>query len=294
MEKIYEHCPSCAKTEKKLVAAETFKGQKYEISRCLNCDLVYTTYQSDDSNEYYGHSYEAWRKKYADIVDGKIKHDRDLNYLEEVSIIKELTKNHGRFLDVGCNAGWLLGYLQKHTNLELYGLEPSKLLSQIAQERLNIKIFNDYARPGVLPENFFDCISMTDVFEHIPNPNDVLSVLNTALRPCGHILIKVPNGRFTQFKYRLRYLFQPLLNQKDHFNAKEHLIHFDLKNLKLVLEKNDFQAKRVIVPKPIQTRGSSKISEIGRNVVYHLAKMNVLPAQDILIIAQKRELKGHA
>lgn len=289
MEKLYEHCPGCSQSNKKLFATESFKGKKYEVSQCLECNLLYTSYQSDDTNDYYGHNYEAWQEKYGKILNGQLKHDRDLNYLEEVSLVQQFA-NDGKYLDIGCNAGWLLGYLKTHTKFELYGLEPSKVLSQIAREQLGIKIFNDYVRENVLPENFFDFMSMTDVFEHIPNPNQVLSILKKSLKPAGHLMIKVPNGEFTRFKFNFQFLAGPLMNNSDHFNAKEHLIHFDLKNLKLLLERNGFEVKKVVVPKPVQTRGSSKISILGRSIVYGLSRLNLFPAQDLLVVAQKKEI----
>jgi 2-polyprenyl-3-methyl-5-hydroxy-6-metoxy-1,4-benzoquinol methylase len=287
MEKTYSQCPSCNSAKKELFAQESFANKNYQISRCSECKLIYTSYQSDDTNEYYGHSAEAWHKKYDPILKGTIKHDRDINYLEEVSIVSQFA-SEGRYLDIGCNAGWLLGYLKSQTKLELYGLEPSKLLSQIASERLGIKVFNDYVKDGVLPLQYFDFMSMTDVFEHIPNPNEVLTILKNSIKPNGYLMIKVPNGKFTAMKYKLRHLIAPLLNQKDQFNAKEHLIHFDPTNLKSLLQRHGFQVKKVVVPKPIQTKGSSSISIFGRTLVYNLSKLNLLPSQDILVVAQNK------
>lgn len=286
MEKKYD-CLNCGSQNHTVIARESYRGNNYAISHCQSCNLVFTSFQSHDANQgYLGHTRETFFKKYGAIIEGKILHDRDQNYMEEVKLISEFVQS-GNYLDVGCNAGWLLGYLKKHTSLNLHGLEPSPMLASICQEVVGAKVFNAYVEPNILPQNHFQFVSMTDVFEHLPNPNQVLSVLSKAIAPNGYLMIKVPNGSFTLLKYRLSQFFPFLVRESDQFNAKEHLGHYTVSLLTEILTKNNFTVKRVHRPLPIQTRGSSQFILTMRALVYRLSQFNIIPAQDILVIAQK-------
>ena len=59
---------------------------------------------------------ETFQRKYSKILLGGKLHDRHLNYLEEVNIIKRYVSS-GSYLDIGCHAGWLLEYVKKATKI---------------------------------------------------------------------------------------------------------------------------------------------------------------------------------
>ena len=235
-------------------------------------------YDNQDEKKFYS--------KYGSILEGKCLHDRHENYLEEISIVKKYVLQ-GRYLDVGCNAGWLLQYLKQETSLELYGLEPSKFLAQLAEKRLGIKIINRYIEKDVLESEYFDFISMTDVFEHIPEPHPVLELLHKSLKKGKYLMIKVPNVKFTYLKYRIKKFFPFLIMAKDSFDAKEHMIHYSKESLKRVLKDNGFKVIKEMIPKPVQTRNSPRATLWSRRIIYSLAKAKLFPSQDLLLVAQK-------
>ncbi len=280
-------CPVCTSVHHVKIAEEIYSEELFEISRCSNCTVLFTSYSSKDYNiNYHTPDESKFNGKYGAILKGNRLHDRHENYLEEVALVCEHF-TRGRYLDIGCNAGWLLGYLQKHTALDLYGLEPSHFLADLTAKRLNIKVYNDYVREGVLEKDYFDFISLTDVFEHIPKPHEVLQVARDALKKNGKIMIKVPNGDFSLLKYRLRFLGNLLIRRQDVFDAKEHFIHYNKSALEYVLRNNGFKIVSCIVPKPIQTAGSKKATILMRSLIYRLAKLGMFPPQDILCIAEK-------
>ena len=235
-------------------------------------------YDNQDEKKFYS--------KYGSILEGKCLHDRHENYLEEISLVKKYVLQ-GRYLDVGCNAGWLLQYLKQETSMELYGLEPSKFLAQLAEKRLGINIINRYIEKDVLESEYFDFISMTDVFEHIPEPHPVLELLHKSLKKGKYLMIKVPNVKFTYLKYRIKKFFPFLIMAKDSFDAKEHMIHYSKESLKRVLKDNGFKVIKEMIPKPVQTRNSPRATLWSRRIIYYLAKAKLFPSQDLLLVAQK-------
>jgi 2-polyprenyl-3-methyl-5-hydroxy-6-metoxy-1,4-benzoquinol methylase len=280
-------CAVCESTNFYPIAEEQYKESLFRIARCGNCRALFTFYREANHNADYGiGDEESFNRKYLPIVQGKKLHDRHENYLEMVQIIKRNILA-GRYLDVGCHGGWLLGYLQKDSNLELFGLEPSPFLAHLASKRLGISVFNDSIRSGVLSKEWFDGIGLTDVLEHLENPNEAIRALREALKGGGKLFIKVPNGDFALWKYRLRGILHFLSPTGEIFDAKEHFVLYNRGALRILLEKNGLRVREFIVPKPIQTGGSSWAVRLARSFFYRIGKIGLLPPQDILVIAEK-------
>ena len=85
-------------------------------------------------------------------------------------------------------------------------------------------------------DNFFDVITMTDVFEHITNPDKILRESRRILKPDGVLFIKVPNGLFNIFKFHLARITGRLSNY-DIFDSYEHVIHYSGSTLKKCLKR---------------------------------------------------------
>ena len=285
--KAYNRCPACSCEKRQEVAQETNKGSTYTVSRCLECSVLYTSFQERDTNEdyHFATNPEEFHNKYAAALSNDQLHDRNINYDEEVKIISTFADS-GNYLDVGCNAGWLLGHLKRKLKFNLFGVEPSTFLANLTTQRTNAKVYNSYLEKNLLPENYFDFISMTDVFEHIPNPNEILPIVHSALKPGKFLMIKVPNGKFTFFKYRFKNLFSWFLHPSDIFDAKEHLVHYDKKNLINILTKNNFRVVKFMTPRPVQTTGTPFKTRFARKIVYQLAQLG-LPGQDLMVVGQK-------
>lgn len=279
-------CPVCNSSVVTPVADEKFHGRLFRIARCRSCDALFTSYREADHNiDYSDQDEAAFEKKYLPVLRGIRKHDRHENYLEEVSIIKKYSPG-GRLLDVGCHAGWLLSYLQPENRWELFGLEPSPFLAQLTARRLGIRVYNNSLREGVLEKDRFDFICLTDVLEHLSDPQMAVRVLRDGLKDGGRLLIKVPNGGFALLKNSLRRLFGFLLQSPEVFDAKEHHVLYSRKALHLLLEGNGFRILETRIPKPVQPGSSSAFTRGARKFIYHLGRTGVLPAQDLLVVAQ--------
>lgn len=294
-------CPVCAKAvTPQFVIQETSEDGTVEIQRCPECGLYVTWPRlADSQGHYFEDDFDKWNAKYGAIDRGERRHDRHQNYLEETRIIGQYVPT-GRLLDVGCNAGWLLGYLQQTGQYTLEGVEPGPGLAQIANRRPGVQIHNCYLHELQDREEAFDGITATDVIEHIPpeNIDDFVQTLKQLLKPGGFCFIKTPNARFTYMKSRIVYsipeTWQPVLVRgRDLWDAKEHLIHWDARNLARFFTQRGLEPVRVFTPHPIETNGSPLVAKFMRKALYQTAiwlngKQRVLPwSQDIFLVARK-------
>ena len=75
-----------------------------------------------------------------------------------------------RVLDIGCGTGNYTGLLQKVTQAEFFGVDPSQgMLDKALQKHPQITFRQAEAASMPFANDFFDFIYMTDVIHHIPD-----------------------------------------------------------------------------------------------------------------------------
>lgn len=293
-------CPICGNTREWYFIAQeaTPRGEVVEIKQCEACGLHVTYPRHEDAQrEYRVFTPEQFAQKYGAIDRGERLHDRDQNYREEVITIQQLVPQ-GRVLDVGCNAGWLLGYLRQAGTFEIEGVEPSSTLAGIARQRLpGVMIHVGYLHEVTGRDGYFDAVIATDVIEHIePEALDqFVGAIKRLLKPGGYVFLKTPNAHYMKLKHRLVQalpgaLTRRLLRAQDTWDAKEHLIHWDAANMQRYFRQQGFTPLRVFVPLPVQTRGSHRITTLLRRLIYLVGKARGgVPffSQDMFFIGQK-------
>lgn len=131
-----------------------------------------------------------WRRRRADVFAG-------------------LVAKGDTVLDLGVGDGALLEYIIERREIAGYGLDVSEKAVAFCQQRgLNVRL-GDVNRPigVVLAEAFpgvaFDWVILSEIIEHIPDPESLLLSLQPLMRK--GIIVSIPNTGFHQ--HRLRLLF---------------------------------------------------------------------------------------
>jgi SAM-dependent methyltransferase len=293
-------CPVCdGPLSGPVVARESTPRGDVAVRRCPSCGLHVTWPRLADSQDTYAvFDEDAFDAKYGAVERGERPHDRDVNYREQVRIVERYVPG-GRVLDVGCHAGWLLGYLQRSgAGYELQGVEPSDSLAELARRRLGIPV-----RSGFLQDvqgEQYDAIVATDVIEHVApdDMNDFFEALGRCLRPGGHVFLKTPNARFTALKSAIAGRLPARLRRfvilaDDMWDAKEHLTLWDTATLTRMLRKHGLVPVTTIVPLPVQTGSSPPGAYLLRSALYRAARAanraGRFPAiaQDIFVVARR-------
>jgi SAM-dependent methyltransferase len=161
-------------------------GQETVVG-CRTCGLVYvnprieptarlSTYSLQDEIEYFRSTRER----------------RELAYMELVRRLPEwLGRDVRTLLDIGCGDGALLE-VARQAKIESVGTEISEDLRRDVQGRIgkDAIVCADLIR---LPPHQYDVVTLINVLEHLPNPNEVLEAASGLLTPGGVLLVHVPN-----------------------------------------------------------------------------------------------------
>lgn len=247
MEEVIEcKCPYCGQEDTQLLYKE--RGE-IGISQCRNCGLIFTNPRTKDPEQVYWGDGDKYKEEAKFIFAGKAKHHRYKNYLHDLKIIKKY-KPDGKFLDVGSNMGFFVNYA-KEQGWDVIGVEPSPSLSKICGEIYQIKVINSFLEKAEFDEKSFDVVTMTDVFEHVTNPQELLQESYRILKNDGVIFIKVPNVEFSLLKLKIFKLLGKT-KQYDIFDSYEHVVHYNMKTIRKMLESQNFEVLNIYVDLPVQ------------------------------------------
>ncbi len=243
----YISCPFC--NAKKYIEIHKERGS-LGIVRCLSCRLIYVNPRLKNPEMIYWGDSDKYSEEARLIFEGKGKHHRDPNYMNDLKLISKY-KPSGNFLDVGTNMGFFLRKA-KGFGWNLFGVEPSPPLSEMARRYFGLNVKTAFLEKAGFEEDSFDVISMTDVFEHLPHPSRTLKEVHRILKPDGVLFIKVPNGLFNLLKFHLARMTRRLKNY-DIFDSYEHVVHYSDKTLRRMLKKYGFKIIKAFIGKPVQT-----------------------------------------
>jgi len=177
----------------------------------------------------YGDEYSIWGKSEEDaeklIAESKLTAFRHQLKL----LLKYITPDGKRLLDVGTGKGYLLD-IAKEMGFECYGIEVSEYASKKAGERFHGRIFNGPIEKARFSQKF-DVITMTDLIEHIQQPDRFFDAVDKNLKKGGLVMIMTPNSDS----------FTRALLGSNWFQFKyEHVIYWNRKSLTYLLKKNGY------------------------------------------------------
>ena len=117
-------------------------------------------------------------------------------------------------VDLGCGEGHLLAaFAARNPDLRFFGLDLSPKLCELARQRLPAAVVREgdvEALPFGAGE--FDAVSMTEVLEHLSEPQRALAEIFRILRPGGWLLLTLPNRDWLCYRQYLtnRKRYQPV------------------------------------------------------------------------------------
>lgn len=141
----------------------------------------------------------------------------------------------GRWLDVGCSAGFVVLAAQE-AGFDAYGVELEQAAVNYGRETLGLRnIVCGTLETQAYPSRHFDVISMYDVIEHVPDLNATVAELARVLRPTGVIEIRTPDvGHWSTPRQ---------LSEWKEVKPSEHLYYFNASTLNRLFAKHGLRVR---------------------------------------------------
>lgn len=162
-------------------------------------------------------------------------------------ILRLIPGNVNKVLDIGCSIGVLGEQIKKRNNAIVIGIESEEQMAKIALNKLdNVIIGNveEICLSDYLTHNYFDCIILADVLEHLRNPWDFLKNIITFLNKEGIIIASIPNVRHYTTIMTLAFMgYWPYRDRGIH--DLTHLRFFTLRNIKEMFAGVDMKIIRI-------------------------------------------------
>jgi len=218
---LHVQCPICGGTS----LVDKYKVNKFTLTKCGSCSLLFVrerpgkdllwSYYSDDADYVYNDPLNIANLNY---------------YFHRVRKYIESRIEVGRILDVGCAAGTFLDVM---VNWDCHGIEYPSKAGNIARDKYGENIYlgalDDYPEQRAL----FDCVTLFDVFDHMPNPVEALTKCSGLLRPGGLLVVKV---------HDIGCLFAKLSGSRFYaIVPPAHLFYYDRRTLSRTLNKAGFE-----------------------------------------------------
>lgn len=238
----------------------------YDIISCESCGFRHVLPLPDAKQlekiyqeEYYTLEKPDYFKHYEeDKAWWQLCYDDRYDYFEQ-----HLLSHQRKIIDVGSGPGLFL-LRGKERGWETLGIEPSHHAAAYSQH-LGLTIRNEFFNAQTKNLTPVDVIHMSAVLEHIPHPQDLLTIAHRLLNPGGLICVVVPNDYNP---------FQNTLRKVDHYSPwwlapPHHINYFTPSSLQFLLEKSGFTVTETSTTFPIDIfllmgENYTKDSALGR------------------------------
>lgn len=160
-------------------------------------------------------------------------------YTSRCIIFKEIPIG-AKVLEIGCGSGRLANLLTLKKKCRVYCIEKNPIFAAIAKNKcVEMRNIDVETQQPPYPPQFFDCIILGNVLEHMKEPSIVLKGLRKYLSKDGFLIYSVPNivnwhSRFVIFSGRFEYADSGVFD-------RTHLRFFNLKSAKKLAMDAGFQ-----------------------------------------------------
>jgi len=235
------------------------------LFKCNNCDFIFALPKTKTVCELYSEGYH--RENY---INDKYRLGRITQANERACDIKEFLEN-GKLLDIGCSVGYFL----KSANdfgFDAKGVEISDFARDFCQ-RQGFKVYSGNLTALDLPEGSFDCITMWDFVEHLPDPKVYIKEAWYLLKKNSILALKTPNASLEFFKIiKLLSYFIPQTSYLLH--PDKHLVYFTPEVLSKLLESCGFSVLKIKMVDEIKKKNyhKSRIKSFIKRVYFNSIK----------------------
>lgn len=158
------------------------------------------------------------------------------------NIFSSWIPDNSSVLDVGCGDGTFLNFLKgQNRGLILTGVDISEQALSISKEKGFETLEADVSGPLPFKDKTFDYCVCSEVLEHIPNSEDLLSEMGRISR--NGVLVSVPN--IALWKHRCRLFFLGSFPIQWLLEPREHIRFFSIKDFVKTANASGFAVREI-------------------------------------------------
>ncbi len=221
-------CALCGATG----AEPLFVKHGYRLVRCRGCGLVSVANPPSAAELRRIYTFESGY--HAHVLENA-RESRQLERRAEgqIELIARF-RQPGRLLDVGCSFGFFMDRARRR-GWATVGVEPNDDTAEIARRRLGLDVRSGLVEESDLEAGSFDCVTLWDVIEHVPDPVAVLATVRGLLAAGGLVAITTPDvgGLFPQASLKAA----GLVGAWPHPEPPHHLFQFSERTLGRLLRR---------------------------------------------------------
>lgn len=220
------NCPLC--TSKNIFQISRYQEDKvqkveYVLFECKDCSGQFWTPFQNPGAEWYEQDERYAGRNHEPLLLPNWNHKKVISFLKN---------KKGKVLDIGCGTGNFLAHA-KEQGWDPYGIDFDR--DAIATSKNVFHLKNTFVSDlphyvNSTTENTFDLVTFFDVFEHIDNHNEFISLIKGILKDKGHIAMSMP------YRKGARWLLP-------HDLPPRHLTRWDEASITKFLERNGFTVR---------------------------------------------------
>jgi 2-polyprenyl-3-methyl-5-hydroxy-6-metoxy-1,4-benzoquinol methylase len=156
-------------------------------------------------------------------------------------MLKYIPDGTKTILEFGCGFGGFSSLVKEKLGTESWAVEIEKNAAKEAEKKLD-KVINADAFEALnqIPEDYFDCIILFDILEHLIDPYNLLCALKSKLTKNGVIVASIPNIRY--YRNFIDFVIHGNWDYKEHgILDKTHLRFFTYKSIIKTFKHLDFE-----------------------------------------------------
>lgn len=232
-------CNLCGSRAYGRLYGKEYKGDIYQLVKCVNCGLAYINPQPSD--EGLKHFYDfvlnsrEWLSQFPESVDTNYYESRTVaglyGYRTYLKTVERFIKG-GNLLDVGCGDGPLFK-IADGTIWKMFGLDISQKAFNYHKENPAVNFYYGTIESSPYEESFFDAVFSFDTIEHVKDPLSFLRAIAKVMKTGGVLCINTVNIDSPEAKRERERWVQ--------FTPPGHLCYFSPRTIRRYLEKAGFR-----------------------------------------------------
>ncbi len=230
---VVQKCPLCSQTAYDFIR-EFPDG--VTVGQCTSCGTIYTPLRHPFPDSLFStNEIQRLVIEFEPVLKGRKNYYRIHNFKGYLRILSKFQKGKN-LLDVGCAHG-IFPYTAQQNGYVVAGVETSVSFAQFAQDFFKLRIFKGKLEDVDLANEKWNIVTFTDSMEYFPEPISAIEKLKGHFSEDAILFIKVPNGSFFSFRWKLAKLTGIKSIGESAFTPSMRVMHYSQASLKLLIEK---------------------------------------------------------